>query len=216
MFPSRKSGGFTLIELLVVIAIISILAAILFPVFARARENARRTSCISNLKQVGLGIMQYTQDYDERLPSSWANNTEDSNHTVIYYTEPYVKSIQVFKCPSDTFQGPYSYGYNYFYLAPQGLKSAVSLAQITVPAQTVMMTDDEIEAASRDYVYAPANWKLNGGSIGTNDYGYVSPRHLEMVSTLWADGHVKAQKISSLNGAPGCSGTACDTLWDLQ
>src|SRR5687768_5924591 len=60
--------GFTLIELLVVIAIIAILAAILFPVFARARENARRSSCQSNLKQIGLGFAQYTQDYDEKMP----------------------------------------------------------------------------------------------------------------------------------------------------
>lgn len=66
--PATQRHAFTLIELLVVIAIIAILAAILFPVFARARENARRTSCASNLKQIGLGIMQYTQDYDERYP----------------------------------------------------------------------------------------------------------------------------------------------------
>src|SRR5690349_4775228 len=65
---SALRSGFTLIELLVVIAIIALLAAILFPVFARARENARRASCQSNLKQIGLGIMQYTQDYDDRLP----------------------------------------------------------------------------------------------------------------------------------------------------
>ncbi|RYG63911.1 DUF1559 domain-containing protein, partial [bacterium] len=65
---SRK-GAFTLIELLVVIAIIAILAAILFPVFGRARENARRSSCLSNMKQIGLGMMQYTQDYDEKFPA---------------------------------------------------------------------------------------------------------------------------------------------------
>ena len=64
----RTTRGFTLIELLVVIAIISVLAAILFPVFARARENARRTSCLSNLKQIGLAFLQYTQDYDEAYP----------------------------------------------------------------------------------------------------------------------------------------------------
>jgi len=64
----NNKSAFTLIELLVVIAIISILAAILFPVFGRARENARRASCMSNLKQIGLAIMQYTQDYDEKYP----------------------------------------------------------------------------------------------------------------------------------------------------
>src|ERR1051325_7590284 len=66
-----NARGFTLIELLVVIAIIAILAAILFPVFGRARENARRSSCQSNLKQIGLGLLQYEQDFDESLPGSW-------------------------------------------------------------------------------------------------------------------------------------------------
>ena len=95
----QKGGrrAFTLIELLVVIAIIAILAAILFPVFGRARENARRSSCQSNLKQIGLGVMQYTQDNDERLPHSdtFANGGRWPNR--VY---PYVKSVQVFVCPS--------------------------------------------------------------------------------------------------------------------
>jgi len=96
--------GFTLIELLVVIAIIALLAAILFPVFARARENARRTSCQSNLKQVGLGIIQYTQDYDETYPGAYMTygaphpcNNRVSYAQLIY---PYVKSSQIFRCPS--------------------------------------------------------------------------------------------------------------------
>lgn len=103
--PNAKSA-FTLIELLVVIAIIAILAAILFPVFGRARENARRSSCQSNLKQQGLGIMQYTQDYDEKLPSSyWYPNNNNSDAGYVHWsgsTFPYTKSYQIFVCPSDT------------------------------------------------------------------------------------------------------------------
>src|SRR5687767_13552480 len=127
---SRKSGvtprGFTLIELLVVIAIIAILAAILFPVFARARENARRASCQSNLKQIALGMIQYTQDYDERLPlmfymrnmtylpagdpgqlpnpMTYDSNVTGGNFVTSWVDEiqPYVKSQQIFACPSDS------------------------------------------------------------------------------------------------------------------
>lgn len=102
--------GFTLIELLVVIAIIALLAAILFPVFARARENARKSSCLNNLKQIGLGITQYAQDYDEYLPRSRTANINHNNipaagsnpqypwHMTIL---PYTKSIQIYKCPSN-------------------------------------------------------------------------------------------------------------------
>lgn len=130
--PERtgRNKGFTLIELLVVIAIIAILAAILFPAFARARENARRTSCLSNLKQVGLGMMQYIQDYDERYAPalSWDPATGSANQLDLtvsqpsgYFTIgqgnighykswmdaifPHVKSVQIFVCPSDSHVG---------------------------------------------------------------------------------------------------------------
>ena len=93
--------GFTLIEMLVVIAILAVLAAILFPVFSRARENGRRTSCLSNLKQIGLGIAQYTQDYDGAYPLGLQ---ADWNYGWPTTTEPYIKSIQVFRCPSDDTQ----------------------------------------------------------------------------------------------------------------
>jgi prepilin-type N-terminal cleavage/methylation domain-containing protein/prepilin-type processing-associated H-X9-DG protein len=96
--------GFTLIELLVVIAIIAILAAILFPVFARARENARRASCMSNMKQMGLGVLQYTQDYDEKYPQAyWYPNDSSSAGGYAHWSgtiQPYVKSNQLFVCPS--------------------------------------------------------------------------------------------------------------------
>jgi prepilin-type N-terminal cleavage/methylation domain-containing protein/prepilin-type processing-associated H-X9-DG protein len=216
--------GFTLIELLVVIAIIAILAAILFPVFARARENARRASCQSNLKQIGLGIFQYTQDYDERMPGSSANNGGDSYKGLYDYVEPYVKSTQIFKCPSDSTTNRYSYGYNYVYLARNGISNAVAIAQIQTVSETVMLVDN-LAGSTQDYVYPPQYWRANGGgtvygnspsTTAAYQYGDVDPRHLETVVTLYCDGHVKSQRISSLNGPAGCSGAACDVYWDLN
>lgn len=137
----KAKKGFTLIELLVVIAIIAILAAILFPVFARARENARRASCQSNMKQLGLGLLQYTQDYDENYPIGnqiyfpgigWAG--------VIY---PYVKSRQIYACPSDATAAvsatdtPISYIFNSRWLATTGTQAS----RLRASAKTVMLIE---------------------------------------------------------------------------
>ena len=106
-----RSSGFTLIELLVVIAIIAILAAILFPVFAQAREKARQTACLSNMKQIGLGLAMYTQDYDERMPCAFAQiqspELPDGAWIIPYDMQilPYIKNEQVFSCPSDSTTG---------------------------------------------------------------------------------------------------------------
>ena len=123
----RRTRGFTLIELLVVIAIIAILAAILFPVFAKAREKARQAACMNNLKQLGLGVMQYIQDNDELYPSgnNWHNSSAkltsqnpDANYMQgwKFQTFPYVKSDAVYKCPDDSnwsgIQGGEGYGGN--------------------------------------------------------------------------------------------------------
>lgn len=115
----KRNNGFTLIELLVVIAIIAILAAILFPVFAQAREKARQASCLSNEKQICLAVMQYVQDYDETMPPAlmayeWGN----WSHTWLTLSEPYTKTYAVFHCPSDsgevspTMGAPVSYAAN--------------------------------------------------------------------------------------------------------
>ncbi|MEO6906637.1 MAG: DUF1559 domain-containing protein [Abditibacteriaceae bacterium] len=133
MLPLQQRSAFTLIELLVVIAIISILAAILFPVFARARENARRATCQSNLKQIALGIMMYNQDYDGTYPmlqtggpggpaggiqwgwyySDGSYAGVDSSNSVPLDTtlQPYLKSTQIFSCPS-MLSGYNDYFYN--------------------------------------------------------------------------------------------------------
>ncbi|MBC8139145.1 MAG: DUF1559 domain-containing protein [Fibrella sp.] len=107
-FPTREKAAFTLIELLVVIAIIAILAAILFPVFAQAREKARQTSCASNLRQIGTALLMYVQDYEETLPNrrfepfgsapDFSDYDQNSWRTVI---QPYVKNRQLLICPSN-------------------------------------------------------------------------------------------------------------------
>lgn len=222
-FASRTKSAFTLIELLVVIAIIAILAAILFPVFGRARENARRSSCQSNLKQIGLGITQYTQDYDEIQPfvSTAGNWSVDGwMHTL----QPYVKSYQVFKCPSDTIADPAPGGLLGSYAAsnigyahgtgtnpistgpawshkagPSATSVAVTvpLASLEAPSTTILAADSQggnLQSASQ-YCDLGASW-LGPISAGPpRSLSQWSERHLDTINTLFADGHVKAVKL---------------------
>lgn len=184
--------GFTLIELLVVVAIIALLAAILFPVFSRARENARRSSCQSNLKQQGLGILQYAQDYDEIMVPAWlegscdagqgwqptgstgfnCNSGPEKNLKWMDLVQPYVKSEQIFNCPSapnnirryqyanSTYYGHYAANLGYrssndaknppfsHYTATAGGSVPIKLAMIEAPATTVMVTDSRAGSSS--------------------------------------------------------------------
>ena len=138
-----KRKAFTLIELLIVIAIIAILAAILMPVFASAREKARASACISNQKQIGLGILQYYQDYDETVPAGtdpygmgcgWAGQIQ-----------PYIKNVGVFLCPSDTNPGDIiSYALNANLVDRQSVNSVWTpvpavVSQMTAPSKTVLL-----------------------------------------------------------------------------
>jgi len=152
--PRRPASGFTLIELLVVIAIIAILAAILFPVFAQAREKARQASCLSNMKQIGLSLIMYVQDYDETFPNGRTSPTDSAAQLAAHYGQgwgaevyPYVKNAQVYKCPDDATTTvaanganpaltPVSYLYNYNIPA-----FASSIAAQTAPASTVLLAE---------------------------------------------------------------------------
>ena len=188
MIQSTKDDAFTLIELLVVIAIIAILAAILFPVFATAREKARQTACASNMKQLGLAFLQYLQDYDEIYPggtdmTSGAFSGNGMSWTPQIY--PYVKSRAVFACPSDTFDyaafenakgcsstnisqmSPISYSYNFniWYLNnPAGPLG--NQAKFTAPSLTVLLTEITASVANPT---APASNSSNGDSYPCNN-----------------------------------------------
>lgn len=213
--------GFTLIELLVVIAIIAILAAILFPVFARARENARRASCQSNLKQIGLGFLQYIQDYDERFPGDtgfgsggWAN-----------MTQPYLKSTQILHCPSVSGdQTIVTYTINAFtgcatsingYFVRGGVNcpgSGISQASIPLPAQTILIYETSngyfptsgawfVPNQGRDNAITTAGcntgYAFQGCYYGPDILKYRQI-HLQGMNMAFADGHVKWYSESKL------------------
>lgn len=225
--------GFTLIELLVVIAIIAILAAILFPVFGRARENARKTSCLSNMKQMGLGVMQYTQDYDEKYPLSRVgvtlpNGTTTGNYPWHMVVQPYTKSYQLFKCPSNTSNlmmrwanptgnnGDDRVGVSYVCngtgdtgktanwggVQPMntiGAGGGTSLAAIKSAAQLILIGE---HPTRQD----PEYWSVDGIDNGVYDLNFQN--HLGMSNFLFADGHAKSMK-------PVATGTPLN-MWNVN
>ncbi|MFO8081900.1 MAG: DUF1559 domain-containing protein [Armatimonadota bacterium] len=186
--------GFTLIELLVVIAIIAILAAILFPVFARAREKARQTSCLSNVKQIALALHMYAQDYDEVL--STAQNSPEGQSTYYWQDmiQPYIMNEQVFTCPSSPRQ-PIGYGWNYPH-GPYRLDrgQTLALAEISYPAEFMLFGDSNPDRYR--WLYCGPHWP-DGIHDDTN---MVATRHNEGANFGFADGHAKWMRTSSILG----------------
>jgi prepilin-type N-terminal cleavage/methylation domain-containing protein/prepilin-type processing-associated H-X9-DG protein len=198
--------GFTLIELLVVIAIIAILAAILFPVFAKAREKARQTSCLNNLKQIGTAFIQYAQDYDERFPVYWRDQLQTDTSAPGYYfltsngapgmggkktswmdfVYPYIKNTQVFVCPSAVLREPGapSYGYNRKVSNSAGVPC--SLGDVTRPAEIILSLD----YASQYGAYANVGEYNSFKTSTTTPPNCVCP-HNDGTNVTFCDGHSK-------------------------
>jgi len=197
-----RKAGFTLIELLVVIAIIAILAAILFPVFARAREKARQTSCLSNIKQISLGYMMYASDYDSWFPGFLTGHTSPNNrvswHDVI---SPYLKNTQVYYCVSSGFYlapnryststtstNPDGYGTDYY-----GFKSSM----IPNPAEKLLIGDcagDNSTHTSFGSKSCMVYSEYIAGDSNTFNTcrGHIWPCHNDMANMGFCDGHAKA------------------------
>jgi len=201
----RGGAGFTLIELLVVIAIIALLAGILFPVFAQAREKARQAACASNMRQMGLAVLMYAQDYDERLPLA-ASATATGFLNWHHFVDPYVKNKQIWVCPSAALpiRNIYGdlvchYGFNSFYLNEGVVVSdiytlnnapGVALAAVQRPAHTVLLADTRAIDGK-----LPANhlstYLLPPSQPDADYWGRPDARHSDGVIVGLLDSHVK-------------------------
>ena len=225
---STARSGFTLIELLVVIAIIALLAAVLFPVFAQARESGRKANCLSNLHQIGVGWFAYAQDYEEGFCPS---NYTDANDNIFYWCTawdattgtwnpsngllfPYLKNNGIENCltavdiSANNF--PVAYGLNhglYTFDDTLGDFAPNTFAQVQVPTETLIITD-------------AARWRSKDKSLArtpliyppSEETPYVHGRHTGSANALWFDGHVKAMKLAyHTSPANGVSVTTLNT-----
>ena len=207
--PRQAKAAFTLIELLVVIAIIAILAAILFPVFAKAREKARQSSCLSNLKQIGLAYMQYAQDYDGWVPGFLTGNSGLTRIAWYDNVQPYMKNRQLYICPSSL-----------YYLAPNRYATTNTAANATLggtdyygyntalyknPSEKILVADTIGDNSAGNVgsrscvVYSAYDHTAAAGSAWTRCRGHLYPVHNETANVAFGDGHAKAVKPSGEN-----------------
>lgn len=222
-----RRRGFTLIELLVVIAIIAILAAILFPVFAQAREAARKASCQSNLKQIGLSIAMYVQDHDEvtapvaicpaGVTFTYPDNSTGTCWLWYHPLQPYMKNLQLYNCPS----APASMRYNGGYHPPGGYAAnqwafagapGRAMSEFTRPSDlsivmdsgwnrqnNAALNDPEAQGWSQGGYYL-VDWDEMAAISGGDNSHAPAPRHAGGANVLHLDGHVKLHKIKNIIG----------------
>ena len=230
-------SGFTLIELLVVVAIISILAGLLFSAFATAREQARKTTCASNLRQIGLALSQYTQDADEHFPNTGAGGAPGEGQTAwMYYTNyaddgsttqfdvtksciyPYVKSTQIFVCPDDSAgqTSGDSYAYNSCLTTPStaSLWPGKAISTVSNVAVTMILAEEGSPQSTNDALFNMYNstWSPTNTGVAGYDSGAYSGRHSSGSNILFVDGHVKWMAYSNLvtvQPATGGVGNVC-------
>jgi prepilin-type N-terminal cleavage/methylation domain-containing protein/prepilin-type processing-associated H-X9-DG protein len=200
-----RARGFTLIELLVVIAIIAILAAILFPVFAQARESARKASCLSNMKQLGTATIMYVQDYDGAYPLAWYEKAQWGFDVVLF---PYVKNYQIYECPSNKVTPRFWSGYQKMGLGPipgsyalngdltaragKGDRAGLTDSAVVNPADTIFIT--EIWDTRGKQKAGPEHEIFTGNK---NDVCTRIPFNIHQGGSNFAfcDGHAKWQRV---------------------
>lgn len=220
---SSNRGGFTLIEILVVLVIIMVLASILFPVFSRAREKARQASCMSNMKQIGLALLQYAQDYDEKLPvQSLAISTDTQSTGITYFADPshsgwevnwlwaiypYTKSWKIFVCPSvsqpatGTYAPDWSYPNSITTYAANAVVIGRSIA--VIPDASDIVWAQEFDTLQNAVFVRPNGYYANGTGVFLGEYEdwtrpFLSDIHSVGGNLLFCDGHVKWRSQSEI------------------